>query len=72
MIAVDSNVLVYAHREDSPWHDAAYDRIANLAEGQAQWAIPWPCIHEFLAIVTHSRIYSPPSPMKGISLRAFQ
>ena len=64
MIAVDSNVLVYAHREDSPWHDAAYDRIAHLAEGQAQWAIPWPCIHEFLAIVTHSRIYSPPSPMK--------
>jgi predicted nucleic acid-binding protein len=29
MIAVDSNLLVYAHREDSPWHDAAYARIVG-------------------------------------------
>ena len=27
MIAVDTNLLVYAHREDSAWHDAAYTRI---------------------------------------------
>lgn len=64
MIAVDSNLLVYAHREDSPWHDTACTRIIELAEGRAPWAIPWPCIHEFLAIVTHPRIYSPPTPLK--------
>lgn len=64
MIAVDTNLLVYAHREDSQWHDAAYARIAELAEGQAPWAIPWPCIHEFLAIVTHPRIYDPPTPLE--------
>ncbi|MBM4337987.1 MAG: type II toxin-antitoxin system VapC family toxin [Deltaproteobacteria bacterium] len=64
MIAVDSNLLVYAHREDSPWHDKAYSRIVELAEGQAPWAIPWPCIHEFLAIVTHPRIYTPPTPLE--------
>jgi len=63
MIAVDTNLLVYAHREDSPWHDAAYERVAGLAEGRAPWAIPWPCLHEFLAIVTHPRIYAPPSPL---------
>jgi hypothetical protein len=63
VIAVDSNLLVYAHREDAPWHDAAYARISELAEGQASWAIPWPCIHEFLAIVTHPRIYAPPTPL---------
>jgi len=56
MIAVDTNILVYAHREDSQWHDAAYSRIVNLTEGRAPWAIPWPCIHEFLAIVTHPKI----------------
>ena len=65
MIAVDSNLLVYAHREDSPWHDVAYARIVGLAEGRAPWAIPWPCIHEFLAIVTHPRIYSPPTPLEN-------
>jgi uncharacterized protein len=63
MIAVDTNVLVYAHREDSAWHDAAYGCIAKLAESRDPWAIPWPCIHEFLAISTHQRIYNPPTPL---------
>jgi uncharacterized protein len=63
VIAVDSNILVYAHREDSQFHSAALQRITELAEGSANWAIPWPCVHEFLAIVTHPRIYSPPTPL---------
>ena len=63
MIAVDTNILVYAHREDSPFHVAASQRIAEIAEGSASWAIPWPCLHEFLAIVTHPRIYDPPTPL---------
>jgi toxin-antitoxin system PIN domain toxin len=63
VIAVDTNLLVYAHREDAPWHAAAYGRIAELAEGRALWAIPWPCLHEFLAIVTHPRIFTPPTPL---------
>jgi uncharacterized protein len=63
VIAVDTNLLVYAHREDAQWHDAAYARIAALAEGRSPWAIPWPCLHEFLAIVTHPRIYAPPTPL---------
>ncbi len=65
MIAVDTNLLVYAHRQDSPWHDAAEARIRELAEGRVQWAIPWPCLHEFLAIVTHPRIYAPPTPLSA-------
>ncbi len=65
MIAVDTNIMVYAHREDSPWHEPAYARLAELAEGRAAWAIPWPCLHEFLAIVTHPKIYSPPSPLEA-------
>lgn len=63
MIAVDTNILVYAHREDSPFHEAAFARMAELAEGSAAWAIPWPCVHEFLAVVTHPRIYAPPTPL---------
>lgn len=63
MIAVETNILVYAHREDSPWHEAAVSRVTHLAEGRTPWAIPWPCFHEFLAIVTHPRIYAPPTPL---------
>jgi toxin-antitoxin system PIN domain toxin len=63
VIAVDTNVLVYAHRADSPFHERALRRVAALAEGRAAWAIPWPCLLEFFAIVTHPRIYAPPSPL---------
>jgi uncharacterized protein len=63
VIAVDTNILVYAHRADSPFHEAALERIISLAEGGVLWAIPWPCLHEFLAIVTHPRIYAPPTPL---------
>lgn len=62
MIAVDTQILVYAHRADAEFHSAALKRMVELAEGVSQWAIPWPCIHEYLAIVTHGRIYRPPTP----------
>jgi uncharacterized protein len=65
MIALDTNILVYAHREDSPWHKVAREQVIGLAEGRAPWAIPWPCIHEFLAIATHPRIYAPPTPLRN-------
>jgi toxin-antitoxin system PIN domain toxin len=63
VIAIDTNILVYAHREDSPFHEAAFRCVAELAEGPAIWAIPWPCVHEFVATVTHPRIYAPPTPL---------
>ncbi|MGH6854208.1 MAG: TA system VapC family ribonuclease toxin [Aestuariivirga sp.] len=63
MIAVDTNILVYAHREDGAWHTEASARLRELAEGMAAWAIPWPCLHEFISIVTHPRIYKPPTPL---------
>jgi len=61
VIAVDSNILIYAHRPDSRWHDMARTCIQSLAEGRGPWVIPWPCLHEFFAIVTHPRIYAPPT-----------
>ncbi len=62
MIAVDTNILVYAHRNDSPFHLRAKQCLARLAEGPSNWAIAWPCLHEFLGVVTHPRIYAPPTP----------
>ena len=63
MIALDTNLLVYAHREDSPWFEKAFACIRELAMSQGSWAIPWPCVHEFLAIVTHPGIFRPPTPV---------
>ena len=64
MIAVDTNILVYAHREESPWHTGAGVCLARLAAERRAWAIPWPCLHEFLAIATHPRIFNPPTPAR--------
>lgn len=64
MIAVDTNILVYAHRRDSEWHIAASNLVKEMAEGRNEWAIPWPSVHEFLAIVTHPKIYAPPSTVE--------
>ena len=64
MIAVDTNILVYAHRLDSPFNERARECVRQLAEGSAGWAIPWPCVHEFLSITTHPKIYKPPTPLE--------
>ncbi len=65
MIGIDTNILVYAHRRDAVFHEGAAAAIRGLAEGVSAWAIPWPCIHEFFSIVTHPRIYDPPSSIAG-------
>jgi toxin-antitoxin system PIN domain toxin len=62
VIAVDTNILVYAHRPESDWHKQAEEAMRSLCEGADLWTIPWPCVHEFLSVVTNPRIYTPPTP----------
>ncbi|HEU5314541.1 MAG TPA: TA system VapC family ribonuclease toxin [Chloroflexota bacterium] len=71
MIAVDANLLVYALRQDSPWHEKALSALSQLAAGSAPWGIPWPCAHEFLSIATHPRIYQPPTPL-DVAIQAME
>ncbi len=63
MIALDTNVLVYAHREELPQHQLARQRLTELAEGAALWALPVFCLGEFLRVVTHPRIFAPPTDL---------
>ena len=62
MIAVDTNILVYAHRADSPFHTRARAVLESVAALARPWAVPWPCAHEFFAVVTHPRIYKTATP----------
>ena len=57
MIAIDTNLLVYAHRRESRHHEVAASLLRELAEGNDAWAIPWPCCYEFLSVVTNPRIW---------------
>lgn len=66
MIAVDTNVLLYADREETPQHRAALRAIRRLAEGNEAWAVPVQCIGEFLRVVSHDRVFHPPTPIEEV------
>ncbi|MBI4565968.1 MAG: hypothetical protein HY716_14875 [Planctomycetes bacterium] len=53
MIAVDTNVLLYAHRPEMPLHAAAFKRLKRLAEAVDPWALPLFCLLEFVRVITH-------------------
>ncbi len=57
MIALDTNILVYAHRREPAEHTVASKLVRSLALGRSPWAIPWPCVYEFFSVVTNPRIW---------------
>ncbi len=61
MIAIDTNILVYTHRMDMNFHQKADQFLTDLIDDRVPIAIPFPCISEFLSIVTNSRIFKQPS-----------
>ena len=63
MIALDTNVLLAARRRELEHHVVARRLLAGLARGRDPWAIPWPCVYEFLSVVTHRRVFAPPTPL---------
>ncbi|MDQ6913300.1 MAG: PIN domain-containing protein [Verrucomicrobiota bacterium] len=63
MIALDTNILIYAHRPESPHHSVAKAALHSLRGQAGSWAIPWPCVHEFIAVVTNARIFKRPTPI---------
>jgi hypothetical protein len=67
MQAIDTNILIHAEVESSPRHRPALDVLRRLAQGALPWAIPWPCLYEFLRAVTHPRVFHPPVPL-GVAL----
>jgi toxin-antitoxin system PIN domain toxin len=57
MLAMDTNVLVYAHRRETAEHPVAQDLMRDLAGDTSAWAIPWPCVYEFYSALTNARIW---------------
>jgi toxin-antitoxin system PIN domain toxin len=65
VIALDTNVLVYAKRSETPHHERARTLLQDLAQGQEPWALPWPCVYEFLRVVTHPRVFATPTDIEN-------
>lgn len=70
MIALDTNVLVAAHRGDSVWHAAASKAVNELTSHQRLWGIPSACLSEFLSVVTALRGLAHPTPLGAALLQA--
>jgi toxin-antitoxin system PIN domain toxin len=64
MRAVDTNILVYSQLATLPEHERAHRLLKDLATGRAPWAIPWPCVHEYLRVITHPRMHHPTLPVR--------
>jgi toxin-antitoxin system PIN domain toxin len=62
MIAIDTNILVYCHRPEFAEHRACRYAVESLAASGRRFSIPWPCVHEFIATVTHRRRFAQPTP----------
>jgi len=63
LIAVDTNILVYSHRQDHPWHLDAKRCLQDLAEGDTTWLLLWQCLHEFIGVVTSAKVWKTPSTL---------
>ena len=62
MIALDTHILIYAHRGEMPEHERALSVVVDALSGSESVGFYWPVIHEFLAVVTNPRIFTPPTP----------
>ncbi len=60
MIVVDTNVLVYASNEDSPFHGACRHWLEQHVRRADAWYTTWPILYEFMRVVTHRRALSQP------------
>ena len=57
-------MLVAAHRGEHTHHEPARTRLTALAEGEAPWGLPVYSVTEFLRVVTHPRVFTPPSELR--------
>ncbi len=64
MVGLDTNILVHAHRHGTEHHHQARRLLGTLAEGTVPYALFWPSLYEFLRVVTHHRVFDPPSSIR--------
>lgn len=71
MTLLDVNILVYAHKSESPFYPAISQWLGDFAESDRVFALDNTVMLGFIRIVTHPRIYQPPSEISA-SLRFIQ
>ena len=70
MLLVDVNVLVYAHREDCERHRDYHAWLLGVVNGSEAYGMSDLVLSGFLRVVTHPRVFDPPSPLADALLFA--
>jgi toxin-antitoxin system PIN domain toxin len=65
VIVVDTNILVYAADEDSPFHAPCLAWLENQRSRPDAWYTTWSVLYEFLRVTTHSRVMHRPWNITG-------
>ncbi len=60
MFAVDTNVLVHAIDEDSPFHAPCASALARWRVQPGAWFVTWGVLYELVRVVTHARVLRHP------------
>jgi len=60
VLVVDTNVLVYAADEDSPFHPSCKNWLEQQRQRAEAWYTTWPILYEFLRVTTHPRVMRRP------------
>lgn len=60
MIVPDTNLLLYAYREEVPFHEPARVWWEALVNGVERVGIPWMVVSGFIRIMTNRNVYSSP------------
>ncbi|MXZ71408.1 MAG: PIN domain-containing protein [Acidobacteria bacterium] len=55
MLVFDTNVLVYAVDEDSPFHGPCRERVSRARSDASPAFLTWSICYEFLRVTTHAR-----------------
>lgn len=60
MFVVDTNILVYAADEDSPYHSQCFKLMEEWRRRTSPWYLTWGILYEFLRVSTHVRVFRKP------------
>ena len=60
MLVVDTNVLVYAADQDSPFYAQCQTWLEAQRQQSEAWYTTWPILYEFLRVTTHPRVMRRP------------
>ena len=63
MILMDVNILVYAHREDTPDHPAYRDWVEDTINSGSAYGVSELVLSGFIRVVTHPKVFERPTPL---------